>query len=269
MTTLKAILTDYLTLHTVAKSAADQYRHSLALYSSYLGHDATTDDLDQLRVSEWIASLETRYAPTTVSSHRDHIRSLWRFAAERGDSGPYRTIRVVRVPDPLPRAWTPDELRRLLDACLLMRDPEFWRCEILVGYETGLRRIDCQRLSKGQVVGCTVTVTQHKTGKHHVCQVRPETADLFRSLPGDPPLRPRSARSFWWQWAKLRRLAGVTGGAHQQLRRTGATEVAIAQHSLQAAREWLGHRNPRLVDCYVDRSRFHAATYMPPPIRAA
>jgi integrase len=153
-------------------------------------------------------------------------------------------------------------------ACVLMPHPAWWRCEILLGYETGLRRDDAHRVMKADIMhDGTITVRQHKTRQIHTAQVRPETAAELLALPEDPPLTlPHSLRIFYRDFARLRTLAGVDGGAHQQLRRTGATLLAVETESIDAAREWLGQRSFQQIRHYIDRRIYHPRGHLPPRI---
>lgn len=61
-------------------------------------------------------------------------------------------------------------------------------------------------------------------------------------------------------------LAGVPGpGGCQRLRRTGATWIAVRQ-GIDAARSYLGHRTPEMIQRYIDRRYYRPRGVLPPAV---
>lgn len=267
MTPLTTILDEYVILNPVAPRTAYQLRHCVALFTSYLGHPATTADLTDLTVSAWIQSQEGSFAPRTIATRKTVLSGLWRFAAGRGYCSPPGTLRRVRVGDPMPRAWSLDEMHRLLSATLLIKRSAYWRAFLLMAYESGLRRSDLIALDRSAIGADGVVVVRMAKTRHvHACQVRPETAALALALDGQRPLEWPHSRAEWWRYfRRLRQLAGVDGGAAQQLRRTGATWVAREQ-GVDAARRFLGHRSPAMIRYYLDERIARPVVYLPPKV---
>ena len=261
MIQLTELLDRYLAMRKLSEGAAYQMRRSLALFTGQ-----TTDDFTDLFVSRWLASLEATYAPWTLSGHRTRILCLWRFAARHGWATPPGEVRRETPPEPMPDTWTIEELGRLIATCPLVDGGHYLRPLILAGYETALRRSDLWGLHRSQIaVDGLVSLRQHKTGRCHEPRMRRETADEVLSLKGDYPLAcPWGPRAFYNRFAELRRLANVGEGALQQLRRTGATEVA-RESGISAASAFLGHRSPGMVWHYVARSAV-AKPYLPPRV---
>ena len=104
-----------------------------------------------------------------------------------------------------------------------------------------------------------------KTGFCHEPHLRPDTVAAILRRPGSHPLAcPWGPRKYSRLWALVRQLAGVGDhGGLQQLRRTGATWVAV-EHGVEAAREYLGHRSPEMVRCYLDRRHYQPRGWLPP-----
>lgn len=265
--TLIDLCGEYQTIRPLSPQAAYLMRRTAVLYGQHLGRVATVDDLQDLTVSRWLAA--QRGSAWTLSGHRTRILSLWRFAARRGLCGPPGEVRHCPAPEPMPRAWTVEQVRRLLDATrhLNARAAAYFHALIQAAYESGLRKGDLDRLRKDEVDPSGVlAVRQHKTGGVHVVAVRPETAAEIVALPGETPLRsPWSSGRTGEYWQRLRLWAGLARGGLHQLRRTGATLIA-AEHGEDAARAWLGHRSAEMIRHYVDRAVTQPRPYLPPVV---
>jgi integrase len=269
---LAQLAEDYALVRGLSLGAAYLLRWTVQQFSRHLGRGPAVDDLTDRVVSAWLAALESGGAgPWTRNGHRTRLLCLWRFAARRGlCSGPGE-VRREPAPDPQPVAWTPEQVGRLLDACGQMPADEgqYLRVLISAGYESGLRRGDLWGLHRDQI-GPVIRLRQSKTGRSHEPCLRPETVAAILARPGTHPLAcPWGPRKYARVWARLRLLAGLDDrGGLQQLRRTGATWVAV-EEGLDAAREFLGHRSPEMVNNYVDRRHYRPRGHLPPPVGAA
>jgi integrase len=251
------LLAEYVLERAISPGASYQLRRSITLF----GADRTTDDLQPHPVSEWLLSLENTHAPRTRAGHRGNLLAVWRFAAERGLAALPTGVRRCPKPRPCPRAWTLEDMRRLLAACDHMPDPAWWRLVIEVAFSSGLRRSDLWRLEKIAPDG-TIWQSQHKTGYPHVARVPQRAAEEFARRNEKAPLCPSDTRGFYAAFKSLCQLAGVRPGALQMLRRTGATACEIRQAG--SASRYLGHRTPGMSAYYVDRSQLPAEGIMPP-----
>jgi len=262
--TLDEIITEYALMRSLSRGAAYLLRWSAASYSKHQGHDPTEVDLTEAAVSGWLASLTS--APATRAEHRTHLLTIWRFAARRGLCQPPGEVRRERPPEPQPVAWTPGEVSRLLAACDQMgADGDYLRVEIAAGYESGIRKSDLHGLRRDQIGEVVTGYRMSKTGFTHEPRLRPETVTRILARPGANPLAcPWGPRKYRQLWARLRALAGVGDkGGLQQLRRTGATWVAV-EHGVEAARMYLGHRSPEMVNRYLDRRHYRPRGWLPP-----
>jgi len=263
---LSEILDQYVLIRSLSRGASYLLRWSVQGFAGYLGHQATTQDLDDATVSGWLESLDL--APATRAAHRTHLLSLWRFAARRGHCRAPGEVRRERAPEPQPDAWTPEQVRRLIAACqILGRDGEYLRVEILAAYESGIRKSDLHGLRRDQIGETISGYRMTKTGFCHEPQLSRGTVDAILRRAGAYPLAcPWGPRKYRQLWARLRDLANVPGrGGCQQLRRTGATWVAVTQ-GLDAARSYLGHRSPAMVAHYIDRRYYQPRGILPPRV---
>lgn len=258
-------------------AAATAYQHSRAvrLFEAWLGRPATVGDLTDETVSRWLASLEVTHAQRTVAGHRTNVLTLWRDAAARGLCVPPNRVRRVPRPDPCPVAWTLDELRAVLCVCrqltgvLVNNAPraDYFATLVNAAYDTGLRRSDLFLLRRDAIrADGSLTLRQHKTGRTHCVQLRTPTLDGLAHLPGPRPLSwPYHSPSFFYKvWKRIIRVAGVRHGALQQIRRTGASHLAI-DHPERVSR-YLGHRTPGMQRHYVDLAIAEPRRILPPPL---
>lgn len=280
--TLLAWLADYVLFRSISDNSAYQMRRTIGTLREWLARDPMDDDLNDRTISEWIASMQKResHSPTTIAGHRTKLLCLWRFAADRGAVDPPHRVRDAKRPEPAPISWTIGELQDIITACGQL-DGYFRAtgsrrsiyCSTLVKfcYESGLRRSDVWRIDRRQIrPDGSIVMRQHKTGIPHFPRIRPDTYVGIGALVGDRPLAcPYKSQSDWYTFWKKNVItpAGVRHGALQQIRRTGATHLAIGHP--EAVQRYLGHRTPSMQRHYVDQSIATPQQHLPPDIGAA
>lgn len=272
-TSLSSIVDQYVTVRRVSDAAAYLLRWTCRLYGEHLDRPASVSDLDDMAVSGWLQALErTGASAWTRTGHRTRLLSIWRFAARRLHCRPPGEVRRAPAPEPQPEAWSLAQVATLLRACddLPADDGAYLRLLIQACYESGLRRGDVWSLHRSAISPTgQLRVRQRKTSRAHEPLVRPETAAAILARPGDHPLAcPWGARKYSAIWSRVRRTAGLASGACQQLRRTGATHVAV-EHGIDAARAFLGHRSDEMISHYLDRTIYRPRGCLPPPLDAS
>lgn len=274
-TTLTDVLGIYLLERRLRENSQYQLARIVGRYSEWLGRCATLADLDDQTVSRWLACEEGRLGGRTVADCRGGLLRLWRLAADHGLVDAPRRVRRCPKPAPMPIAWTLAELRTLVAVCSIQRGcfrdgrPRALYLVTLAhsAYDTGLRRSDLWSLDRRQVrPDGTVLVRQSKTGQPHAPRLRETALEGFRQLAGEKPLRCpyRHAGSFGKLWRGLVRLAHVRPGCLQQIRRTGASHLAI-DHP-EAVQRYLGHRTAEMQRHYVDESIARPVGVLPPEL---
>ena len=280
--------------YLLEKSVGSAYGRNLLRWCGQF-HEFARVTLKRLRVEQynkWVVHLEQigTYAPITIRKMSGGVLSVWNHAAKHGcakwpETGRIRRVQVVRRS---PCAWTDGELRDLLDVVRSVKGDFtfgvskslYYDAALRVAYDTGLRRGDLFGLDVADVArNGVISTVQGKTLEGHVCRVRPATHKSFVALANhiasvglehwQTPLKwPKSSmEQLYTGWRCIRWLAGVEkDGAFQMLRRTGATQVEIAQPG--AATQFLGHLTPVLAQqSYVDRSQLPAI--LPPDVEEA
>jgi integrase len=257
-------------------STAYQYRHALRLFSAWLGGPPRLAQMSADALSRWLMSLESRYAAVSIWDHRRAVIIVWSHAAKNGLCPEPRNVRRPARAIPMPIAWTLEELRKILAACDALSGvfpsgaPRRDYCLALIhaAWDSGLRRSDLWSLTRNAIrPDGVVLMRQLKTSMPHHPRLRPETVAKIISLPGDRPLRCPFGSPRWWYRFWDRRVisaAGVRPGCLQQLRRTGATHLAI-DHP-EAVQRYLGHASPEMQKHYVDWSIAKPQQYLPPEL---
>lgn len=275
---LLSALEQYALARSLSRGAEYQMRRSVILYSLYRRRTTTVDDLEPEAVSRWLQHLQETHSQRTVAGHRANVLALWRDLANRELVAPPNRVRRVSRPDPCPVAWTLDELESVLRQCEQLRGTfrsrpasrsVYCRTLVLSAYDTGLRRSDLWRLRREQIrPDGSIVLRQQKTGRTHCPRLRDCALEGIHELPGDVPLQcPYSSASDWYRWWKSAVIgpAGVRPGALQQIRRTGATHLAVSHP--EAVQRYLGHRTPQMSRHYVDESLSDPQQYLPPRVR--
>lgn len=272
---ISSVLAAYCTIRPLRENSRYQLDRTCRLYGEHLGRPATCADLTDLAVSKWLLWLEdSGYAGESVFGHRARLLGLWAFAAKRGWAEPPGEVRKVSRPEPMPEAWTLDQVRKLLGATDQIRDvvrgvpiDRYLACLVETAYISGLRRSDLWGLSRRLILpDGTLRIRQSKTQGSIFPKIPCGLAARILSLPGEFPLSwPGNPRTFYDYWGRLIKAAGISKGALQKLRRTGATLVAD-EHDETAASDFLGHKTRSMVRWYVDRSIAAPRRYTPPKL---
>lgn len=269
MTIIELLQCSYWPEHalTLKPQSLDQLRYSVGHFSEHLGHEATIDDFDKLKLIGLMVSRKSQVAAATVNKDRRDLLCLWRHAADNGFcSAPPR---IPKCPEPFnePHTFTIEELTRILEATKRMPDPTWWRSVVLFLYDSGAR------ISASLAVNVSDVDFNERTVRlvsHNAKTLRWQTATL-----SDDALEAmkaqaigREARETLWPWRRNRRqlfpwfrrltvLAGIAlprGKCFHSLRRTHGTAVCEL-FGLEAASQSLGHTNTQTTKLYVARDR--------------
>ena len=243
-------------LEAVAKYAVDNdvrprtltgYREAVRSFDRFLGRHSTTSELQPPTVNGWLHSLRSgeTVKPHTIASRRRNILVIARYLHRKGQL-PRRIesheITAIRCP-PTPRdIWTPDDVRRLIDAVdqlpdtpiygIRIRNRVWWRSLLRTAWESALRWSDLSRLRR-QDIGSDgwVDIVQHKTSIEHGFRLSGATIEAIDDSFCGPGLDKREL--IWpvpyerWRFDQFRyllKLAGLTGNL-QKLRRSSIADV--------------------------------------------
>jgi integrase/recombinase XerD len=271
----------YLLLLAARRSprTVDAYRRDLTMLASFRGGpvgDATRDDLER-----WLASMRAAgLAQTTLSRRVSAVRSYFRHLTLIGRKGdnPAAAIELPRRPKKLPRALSPAEMERLIDAAS-GTTPRSLRDHTLVElmYGAGLRVSEAVGLEKGAVdLDDRLVRVVGKGGKERLVPLgRPAAEACRRYLALGRPHLDRRFRPELFLNARggaltragafliLRKLADKAGldpaRVHPHLlRHSFATHLLEGGADLRSVQEMLGHADLGTTERYThvsDRRR--------------
>jgi len=241
-------LSDFAAQYAAQRDVCEEYVEQIAVvvrsFDRHLGHAARFDDLTADAVNSWLSSLRVGgLAPGTRHSRRRVILTLWQAAADRDmvSEPRRRLIAQPRRRDRLVRAWSEDEVCRLLVAAEQLSGPLgatgidaglYWSSYVRAAWDTGLRGCDLRSLERGWISPTgRLQIVQHKTGGRLTVALRRSTLDaIARSFPPDRRLIwPRWCCLRYWrvQARRLVRSAGLIGSLGQ-LRAASGTAVERA-----------------------------------------
>lgn len=113
----KFFRTAYVNEKELATSTQGFYRDAISQFRRFLEREPMLADFAQDPFNRFLTAAQERRAPATVKGYRRALVALWRCAFERGDvEAEPKRIRRIKAPPPIPDAWTPAELARLVAA---------------------------------------------------------------------------------------------------------------------------------------------------------
>lgn len=231
------------------------------------------------RVNEYLRTIATEKASTTVRAERTILLTLYRYAFETGmiDEAP-RGVTKVKAKKKPTKAWTLEQLRALIaatkehDGQRLKSGADlgaFLRCWVLLAYECGARFGDVMSFTRDNLDGDTLSWTQSKTGDPLSRPLTPACLTAIDTMLEASP----DGRILGWACGSrmasrhMRALldSQELGGSSKWLRRSGATHCEMAQAG--SGRLHLGHRSPALFEqAYCDWSQLRTKTPRTPAI---
>lgn len=240
------------------------------LETAGITHETITVD----RVNDFLTELPC--SSRTRTNHRNHIRTLWRFAISVGMAQSIeRPLKIFKCKKTPVIAWTLGQLAQLdraaaarTGAFRISKCPRslFWRTWVRVGYELGLRFRDLHSLHGSMIRGRAVYVVHAKTRTAQGRSIGLAAVDLIGQM------LERSPDGSVFAWA-----AGITTvkaefrlllreaklfGSCKYLRRSGASYCE--RDKVGSAQAYLGHRTAGMARYYIDETICETQAPTPP-----
>lgn len=279
---LSSLLDHYLSVSTRIRSQAtrEHYRRSLRQFAEHLGHEPTIADLTDDAFARWMVSIvDSGLTAATANQQAKQVRALWIWLAKRRIVECWPTVPNLVEPEPLPEAWTQQELARLFAACsrqtgwIAQHQAHVWWTGLHRWlYDTGERAGATWRLERRMVdLGngiASVPAAIRKGGRQPmVYRLRPQTvATLARmaltpsetGLVFDHPWK--DDQSFYTRYRRLVASAGLPWiprktGLHK-MRKTVLTQIAVLGGDATA---FAGHSSAAVTEAYIDKAIVLAA----------
>ena len=270
------MLTEYASLYLAEVGASPQYRKiAMRLFRRI---EMPLAEFSVARINAIIADELTRYARNTVRTHRAILRAVHVHAKDAGHVDDCtRKIARVKCPQPIPIAWTADQLRRIHAEAGKIRGSfkrlvprsQAMQAAILVGYATALRLQDLLGLRHETIRGGQVILVVQKTQRVHAVPLTDEALAALQELPKVGPFVFRHffrTTAFLYHFKKIVKAAGLEGSP-KFLRRSSATYASLAGIDPTGH---LGHATSELArKHYLDPAILAAGRPAVPPLLSA
>jgi len=276
----------------LAESSVEQLKLRAKLLTEFAGGKLCLCELNADLVNRWLVSRQQAgLSPDTVHADRSKLLALWRAAADSGLCPPPGKVRRIKRPKKPVRAFTHDDVAKLLAVAEKMRGNIktrihgklwdsgvsrrlYWLAFIRTAYDSALRRSDVLSIERDWIRehgGCGfISIVQSKTGRTITKRLWQPTMEAIDKLCGERKTGPiwqgYPTRRVWCQaFKRLCKRAGVSGSA-KWLRRSSASYMA-REHGRDAAKRHLGHSSDGVLDeSYLDLTIAYPHAVMPPPL---
>lgn len=280
----------------IRDGTVEQYRITIRLLNQFAGRVLTTRELTESLAVEFRSALlkgelgdgrncKTR-SPATVNSKWAGLRSLWRFAHARLLAQDCPSLSKVREPKRKPRAYSLEQMERLIEACYAARPRRGWEgvhwvALVLVIYDTGLRIRTMLSLRRSQLILparlLRAEPEQVKDDEELAFRLHEQTIGAVAEILHGSDLIfpwPFHKRTIWHHFEPILERAGIepdSSGSHRRnkfhkIRRTSASWLESVRPG--AATPHLGHgERSTTVKSYIDPeiagTQVYAADYLP------
>jgi integrase len=232
----------------LSEGTAYQLRLTVRALERWVGHPVEVEALTETLMRDFLAAYYPGHSPATVNTMRHRLLAVWRQAWQEGLlPAPPRTRLIPRTKErlPLPEAWSPEEVGRILAVVRKLRGmiaglPKagWWDSLLRCAYDTGERRggLLAVRPPEVSLEAQRIIFTRTKTGRPRVCALHPDTVAAIAAI-YDPE------RALIWPWPyslvnlsgrfrTILRRAKVSfgrdhGGLFHKLRRTCGTLIEM------------------------------------------
>jgi integrase len=253
----------------------------LRQFSRWLGRPAVLADLDEDRLSEFLAVRLETHAAATISRERSQLLALAKYAHHRGLLTEVPDVMPIRLLRKSPTSYTPGDMGRLVAAGRgaageISGVPArlFWPALFLVIYDCGCRSGAAWALrwvdwSPPALLFRAEHAKQRSDQLLRVSQetvaaieaIRRPSRDLIFAWPYCPDHRFRRVRAIF-------KAAGLPHGRHDQLQRIRRTTATLMHRAGYSATTQLGHSSDAVTRRhYLDTSEdVQAADILPRPV---
>lgn len=221
------------------------YRRAAAALERALGRPALAGDLTDANVLRVMAAITASgRSPVTANHYRKSLCAIWTWCCRQGLLQRWPGVQRLREPKRTPRAWTADELARIVDACKQTHGaiqgvpaPNYWLAYHAVAWDTGERTGAILKLQWEWLSDDVLHVpAEARKGKRQdaVYRLEPDTLaqlDLIRE-PARKLIFPTGhVTSHWKRYARILHLAGLPverRNMPQKIRRSHASHLKAA-----------------------------------------
>ena len=117
---LESYLRHYLQTNTRIRGdkTREHYWRSFRQFAEYLGHEPTVADFNDDALSGFLlATVNSGLVEVTANQRSKQLRAFWTWCAKRRIVDVFPTFNDLAEPEPMPEAWSDDELHLLFTGC--------------------------------------------------------------------------------------------------------------------------------------------------------
>lgn len=246
------------------------------------------EDVSQINKSianQFVDWLKSRPITTTTQhTRRRAFVTLWKAAYDAGLCPIYEPCRRIKLIRKSPRAWSIDDVRKLVAVTRTDRTEwawrvtagDYWASLFAAAWDTGLRLGDLLSIERAWIqidsatgAGLLVMVAS-KTSKEHLCTLNPCTMQIIQATFEQQPKRRliwplRADRREFYRDTQKRFAAAGLQGTFRFLRRSAVTWAESQSPGLGT--KLAGHRDSRTTrESYLDPLLMPATRVTLPPI---
>lgn len=237
-------------------------------FSRWLGRPAVLADLTDDIVAEYLYALSEVRSMHTVDREYTCIVALWRFAARKRVVDVFPEIPKPQGPAPIPDAWSPDELNKLLATAKewdgnydTVEAGLYWESMIRVIFDTGERigavlKIEKHHLSDGWLTVPAMNRKGRLEGKQFKLSER--TVDRLQRLAEQQTNRfifhwPLNYNYIWKVYGQILEAAGLPNNRRTKLHKLRRTVATYYEAAGGNATQLLGHSSRKITEAYLDQ----------------
>lgn len=255
-------------LRGAATNSKLKFRYALDHLRDYLGREATVDDLDDDRITDWMWALREKVAAPTVNAYAAKVKALWTFLARRGTARTFPEFPLLPTDERIPVAFSEQELRRLFETIdrltgmigdLPARD--YWKSLLLALWDSGERISATLSAQWSDFSGGRLVIqAQHRKGKaghrRAAChRLHPETVAAIEAI--RTPVRtliwpwPLTRGMLWYRWKGILEQAAIPADRHHAFHCVRRSTASYAQAAGLDASLVLDHCDRRVTRAYL------------------
>jgi integrase len=264
--TLHQFLADYYApLHGISDRTIKIYGITIRKFAEFLGVEPTVEDhFDELVMARFLSHRLRTRSVGTAAKDRAQLHALSQFAAKRGLCK-WPTMRTIRAPQRVPRAWLIDEFRRLVAACdgehgevCGVRSSLWFSAILQTAYWTG-ERVGGLLALEWHDIEPQAVVFRAETRKGQRADIyRPITPECYAAIMAIKTKRKlvfdwdRSYTLIWYRLGKICERAGLPNDRMSKFHRVRKTCASYYAAGGGDPQTMMGHTSPAVTKLYLD-----------------
>lgn len=270
---LTSLLRDtYAPMNGISDRTLRLYGFTLKAFGEFLGLEdesgyvePTTEHLDELVVARFLAHRLRTKSVATAAKDRAQLRAFWGFLSRRGAVKTWPSMRPIRVPERVPRAWMIDEFQRLLESAgeecgqiVGVSAAKYWRALLLTAYEVGERIGGLLSIQWEDVAtnGIVIRAEGRKGQRRDIWRgISPDCYEAIMAIKSDRRLVfdwDKCYGMIWYDLGRICKRAGLPNDRMSKFHRVRKTTASYAAAGGLDPQKVMDHASPVTTRRYLD-----------------